>query len=169
MLSKEVLLQRVEEYARRQGLRLGDQLGFGVHGTVFVAESQEQNTAAPAPTAVKVHRQEADYKRERDVYLRLRDNGVSAIRQYHVPELIRYDDSLLILEMTIVTRPYVLDFAGAFLDYEPDFDSEVLADWHAEKREQFGKRWAEVQGILRTLEDYGIFVVDVNPNNIAAD
>lgn len=33
-----------------------------------------------------------------------------------VPELLGYDDGFLIVQMTIVTRPFVLDCAGAFLD-----------------------------------------------------
>jgi hypothetical protein len=30
-------------------------------------------------------------------------------------------------EMTVVTRPFVLDFAGAYLDWGPEFSDEVLA------------------------------------------
>jgi len=66
-----------------------------------------------------------------------------------------------------VTRPFVLDFAGAYLDWGPEFSEEVLADWLKEKQEQFGPRWAEVQAILRELEGYGVFVIDVTPNNIS--
>lgn len=108
-----------------------------------------------------------DYLRERDAYLRLKEHGITKIRDSKVPQLIGYDDDLLIIEMTIVTRPYVLDFGGAFLDKPPGFSDEILADWQAEKQEQFGRRWPEVQAILGILEGYGIFVVDVNPNNIS--
>jgi hypothetical protein len=69
--------------------------------------------------------------------------------------------------MTLVARPFVLDFAGAFLDKAPDFSEEVLADWRAEKQEQFGRSWPEVQAILRTLAGYGVFMIDVNPGNIS--
>ena len=81
--------------------------------------------------------------------------------------MLRHDDDLWVIEMTVVTRPFVLDFAGAYLDWPPDFSEEVLADWRAEKQEQFGPRWAEVQAILRSLEGYGVFMVDVNPGNIS--
>ena len=84
-----------------------------------------------------------------------------------IAELLGYDDKLLIIEMTVVTRPYVLDLGGAFLDQPPGFSEEILAEWQAEKQEQFGKRWPEVQAILGILEGYGIFVVDVNANNIS--
>jgi hypothetical protein len=82
-------------------------------------------------------------------------------------KLLAHDDELWVLEMTIVKKPYVLDFAGAYLDHPPDYSIEVLNEWRVEKEEQFGDRWPEVKRILRTLENYGIFLADVTPNNIA--
>jgi len=84
-----------------------------------------------------------------------------------VPQLLGFDDELWVIEMTVVARPFVLDFAGAYLDFPPDFSEEVLADWQAEKHEQFGSRWPEVQAILRALEGYGVYMVDVNPGNVS--
>ncbi|HEV3121845.1 MAG TPA: hypothetical protein VGY53_08090 [Isosphaeraceae bacterium] len=101
------------------------------------------------------------------VYLRLQEHDITLIRGANVPELIAFDDDLWILEMSIVTRPFVLDFAGAALDEPPDFSEEVLADWRAEKQEQFGSHWPEVQAILRALERYGVFMMDLNPGNIS--
>lgn len=69
--------------------------------------------------------------------------------------------------MTIVTRPYVLDFGGAYLDEPPQFSDEVMAEWYAEKKEPFGKRWPDALRILRALAELGIHVIDVNPNNIS--
>jgi hypothetical protein len=92
---------------------------------------------------------------------------VTYIRDAAVPELIGYDDELWVIEMTIVTRPFVLDFAGAYLDYPPDYSDEVMEEWHADKREQFGSRWPDVQAILRELESYGVFMADVNPGNVS--
>ena len=43
----------------------------------------------------------------------------------------------------------------------------TLADWGAEKQEQFGARWPEVQAIVRSLEGYGVFMLDVNPRNLS--
>jgi hypothetical protein len=168
MFSKAEILRRAQGYAERRGLKISEQLGFGVHGTVFVAESHAQSEPLYGPAAIKAHHHERDFRRERDVYLRLRENEVSVIRNCHVPELLNYDDDLWVIEMTVVTRPFVLDFAGAFLDEAPDFSEEVLAEWHVEKQEQFGAgKWREVQSILRALEGYGIFLVDVTPNNVA--
>jgi hypothetical protein len=69
--------------------------------------------------------------------------------------------------MSIVTRPFVLDFAGAYLDAAPDFPDEVWTEWEAEKRDQFDNRWATVHAVLAALEELGIHMVDVSPSNIA--
>ena len=73
----------------------------------------------------------------------------------------------MVIEMTIVTPPFLLDFAGAYLDWPPDFSPEVMDQWHHDKAEQFGKRWKEVQNILAMLtEQSDIYMLDVNPGNI---
>jgi hypothetical protein len=69
--------------------------------------------------------------------------------------------------MTMVSPPFLLDFAGAYLDWTPDFSDEALADWRADKLEQFGARWHEVELILGALQSYGIYMIDVHPGNLA--
>jgi hypothetical protein len=162
-MARTDLIRRLQTYADRYGLTVERELGAGVHGIVFSAGHQTEG----GRSAVKVHERGADYARERDVYLRLRANGLTAVRGCNVPELVRFDDELWVIEMTVVTRPFVLDFAGAYLDTPPDFPDEVLADWRAEKQEQFGPRWADVQAILRSLEGSGVFLIDVNPGNVS--
>ncbi len=154
---------RVKEYCRRKGLILASQLGFGVHGSVFAAENQTDGRRS----AVKTHERERFYRRERNIYTRLMENCVTHIRSAEVPQLLGYDDELMVIEMTIVSRPFVLDFAGAYLDFPPDFPEEVMEEWRAEKQEQFGSRWPEVQAILGELESYGVFMSDVNPGNVS--
>jgi hypothetical protein len=161
------LVRRAEEYAQRRGRTLGEHLGGGVHGIVFATESQPEKETLVLRSAIKVHEHASAYIRERDIYLRLKEHGVAAIRGCHVPQILHYDDALWVIEMTVVQPPFVLDFAGAYLDEPPDFSEEVLADWRAEKQEQFGPRWAEVQAILRFLEGLGVFIVDVNPGNVS--
>ncbi len=126
-----------------------------------------EDKSSGGKTAVKVHRESEPYHREREVYERLREIGVSSIRGFHVPQLLRTNDELRIIEMTIVTRPFVLDFAGAYLDAPPEFADEIWADWEAGKREQFEARWPEVQAVLAALEQWDIYMVDVSPSNIA--
>lgn len=167
MTRKEELSRRAREYAQRYQLTIGEELGFGVHGIVFAVESQTKTERSPIRSAVKVHELEKAYYRERDIYLRLQEHDVSQIHGCEVPQLLRCDDQLLVIEMTVVSRPFLLDFAGAYLDHAPDFSPEVLADWRAEKEEQFGIRWPEVQAILGALEGYGIYMEDVSPGNVS--
>ncbi len=169
MARKDNLMRRAQEYAQRNDLGFVKELGFGVHGIVLSAESQIKLGGLRFPSAVKVHERELCYERERDIYVRLKNHGVKAIRGCAVPKLIGYDDSLWIIEMSVVTPPYVLDFAGAYLDWSPDFSEEVMADWQADKQEQFGGQWPEVLRILACLESYGIFMEDVSPSNISLE
>ncbi len=154
---------RAKEYCRRRGLTPAKQLGFGVHGSVFSVQNQTNGRHS----AVKAHERERFYLRERNVYRRLQEFSVTDVGGAEVPQLIGCDDELWVIEMTIVSRPFVLDFAGAYLDYPPDFSDDVMAQWQADKQEQFGSRWPAVQAILRELESYGIYMADVNPGNVS--
>ena len=66
-----------------------------------------------------------------------------------------------------MARPFVLDFAGAYLDAPPNFPDVTWIEWEAEKREQFAARWPKVQAVLEALEELDIHMVDVSPGNIA--
>lgn len=101
---------------------------------------------------------------ERDVYLRLRKLGIDLIQGHNVPQLI--DDELFVIEMSVVVRPFVLDFGGAYLDRAPDYDEEILEEWRREKEIQFDANWPKATSILVELRRYGIYVADVNPGNI---
>ena len=69
-----------------------------------------------------------------------------------MPKTVNFDDRLQVLEMTIVERPFVLDFAAVCLDLRPEFPAEIWAEWEGEKREQFEGRWPVVQKILAHLK-----------------
>jgi len=160
---EQILIQNAQFYASRHQLRLAERLGFGVHGIIFVAEDNSH----VGKTAVKAHRSVEPYLRERGVYERLRSARVSEIIGFNVPQLIRFDDGLCVIEMSIVGRPFVLDFAGAYLDILPEFSEETWAEWEAEKREQFERRWPKVQEVLGVLKELGVRRVDVSPSNVA--
>ena len=161
-MDRPELLQRAFEYCQRTGLQLGPRLGFGVHGSVFSARNQTRT----GRSAVKVHDRERFYRRERDVYRRLADEGIDSILGFDVPRLLNADDELWVIEMTIASPPFVLDFAGAYLDEPPDYPEDVWAEWEQDKRDQFGDRWPTVQAILRRLQGFGVFLADVTANNI---
>jgi hypothetical protein len=157
------LRERAELYLRRDGRILGDALGNGVQGSVFLARHQ----ACLFASAVKVHRDSHAYRRERDVYLHLKECGVSTIRGCNVPTLFAHDDGLMILEMEIVVRPFCLDFGGAYLMYPPDFPEGVLEDVDRQHRELFEEDYDEMKAVLRELERLDIHMVDVHPGNIS--
>lgn len=99
-------------------------------------------------SAVKVHHSFNTYINEREAYRRLRGALVNQILSLNVPQLLDCDDRLLVIEMTIVTKPFLLDFAGATLDHRTEFPPAV-------------------QKIISELEAFGIYLNDVSPSNIA--
>jgi hypothetical protein len=159
----ENLIANARLYASRRGLELAETLGSGKDGIVLVAKHK----AKPANLAVKVFRLDEPYLREKQVYERLKGLGVEAVIGFNVPQLVGFDDDLRVIAMTIVKRPFVLDFAGAYPDKRPEFPPEVWADWEEEKREQFEGRWPMVEKILAAFEELGIYLLDVSPGNIA--
>jgi hypothetical protein len=159
----ESLLANVRLYAARHQLEIAEPLGSGKDGLVIAAKRKEK----PAHVAVKVHRFEESYQREKVAYQRLRDRGIREVLGFNVPQFTASDDNLRVIEMTIVTRPFVLDFAAAYLDRRPEFSEEVWADWEKDKQDQFEGRWPQVQAILAEFEQIRIYLLDVSPANIA--
>lgn len=160
---EKAVIQNARAFAMRHQLQLAERLGFGIHGIIFVAEDNSKG----GRTAIKAHRFAEPYRRERAAYERLKDAGVSEILGFNVPQPVRFDDELRVVEMTIVTRPFVLDFAGAWLDTPPEFPEETWIEWEAEKRMQFDAHWPKVQAVLGALEALHIHMVDVSPSNVA--
>jgi len=161
--SREELQSRAEAYCQAHGLKVERELGHGMQGMVFSTSS------ATRESAIKVHAAQAAYIRERDAYLRLQENHVAVIRGLSVPELRGFDDTGLIIEMSLVRPPFIVDFGGAYLDAPAPHttDPDAHESWIADKAEQFGHTWPRVTEILTNLETlYGIFLADVNPGNI---
>jgi hypothetical protein len=156
--SRELLEARARQYAERHALGIEAQLGYGMHGIVFSTNCK---------SAIKVFERQNAYVRERDVYLRLQELNLFQLNGFAVPRLVRYDDALQVVEMTIVNPPFVLDFAGAYLDIPPDYSDEVLADWRTEKLEQFGEKWSEVESLIDAFAAMGIYLADVRPGNVS--
>jgi len=159
----ENLIPNARLYASRHELELAETLGSGKDGIVLVAKDK----AKPANLAIKAFRLSEPYFREKQVYERLKSLGVERVAGFNVPQLVGFEDDLRVIAMTIVKRPFVLDFAGAHLDRRPEFPEEVWADWEAEKREQFEARWPAVQAVLDAFEEFGVYLLDLSPSNIA--
>jgi hypothetical protein len=149
--------RRIEVYLNCNAISLAREVGFGVHGRVVETTRK---------SAIKAFEAESNYCRERNVYLRLRRLGVWAIGECQVPRLVDFDDELWVIEMTLVSPPFVLDFGGAYLDQRPDYSAETLAEWEAERSELFGDDWPRVQAIRAALAGFGIYYYDAHPGNI---
>jgi hypothetical protein len=132
-------------------------LGSGIDGRVWSSDRQ---------TAVKVLERDHNYLLERECYQRLQVAGVTDLRGFAVPELVDFDDELLVVEMTIVSPPFLLDFGKVHLDRRPEFSAETLAEWRESMQELFENNWPEVRLLLAALERYGIYYLDAKPGNI---
>jgi hypothetical protein len=113
----ESLIPNARLYAVRHQLEVAESPGSGKDGIVLVATRKGK----PADSAIKVLRWAEAYDREKRVYERLRNENIRTVLNFNVPQLLGHDDELRVIEMTIVKRPFVLDFAGAYLDQRPDF------------------------------------------------
>ena len=156
----ELFIQNANSYAAKYNRKLAERLGFGIRGIIFAAEDKLQG----GHSAIKAHREDEPYLREKAVYLRLQQVGVGEILEFKVPELIQTSDELRVIEMSIVRRPFVLDFAGAYLDAPPDFPEEIWNEWESEKQEQFEGRWEKVRAILDFLESLEIYMIWISGN-----
>jgi hypothetical protein len=162
-LMLDITIKNARAYAARHELLLVERLGFGIHGSVHVVEHKVKEDKS----AIKAHRATEFFLRERAAYELLSKAGVTEVLGFHVPQFIRADAGLQVIEMTIVTRPFLVDFAGAYIGAPPEFPEETWAEWESEKQDQFGARWTTVRAVMGQLESLGIHLVDVTPSNVA--
>jgi hypothetical protein len=161
MVDQTRLFERAQAYAAaaRKRLHIERRLGFGQDGVVWLSN---QNTA------IKAYERLENYGRELGCYQRLAEFGVRRIDQFQIPQRIGNDESLQVIEMTFVTPPFLLDFGKAYLDFPPDFSSEVLADWEQERSSLFDPgQWPVVQSLISQLTAISIYYYDAKPGNIS--
>jgi hypothetical protein len=138
--------------------RIKSAIGSGIDGIVY---------STTRSSAVKVHCNPDGYGRELAVYRRLQEHEVFQINGLRVPVLRGSDDASLVIEMTIVDPPWVLDFAKSTLDVPPDFPPEVWDLWWEKIREEFGDDWPEAEALYHDFKKrYGIYHLDLSPRNI---
>jgi hypothetical protein len=161
MIDKSQLLSRAEEYcdSRRILLTGKDMLGYGSDGSVWRSSRH---------TAVKALFHTKNFEHELECYQRLKSAGVQHIGLFDVPFLEDFDTRLMVLEISIVRPPYLLDFGKVYLDHPPThlYDEQIMANAREEWYERFGKRWCKVEHAMRLLEHYGIYYYDPRPGNV---
>ena len=153
------LTERAERYAQLSGigLELETPVGHGTDGSVW---------ASSRLTAVKALYRRRNYDLELECYKRFQARQVVNLAGFTVPQLVAWDDVLLIIEMELVTPPYILDFGKVAIDRRPDFSAEVWADWDEQIAELFESRLPDVRRLLLALERHGIYYLDPKPGNI---
>jgi hypothetical protein len=160
-LFKEDVAKRAAAYVQLRNLLLDCQypLGAGIDGSVW---------RTSRPSALKICERHKSFSDEVESYRRLHDVDIRRIQGFAVPQLINFDETLLAVEISMVSPPFLLDFGKVYLDRPPPYwnDAEIMADWHAEGKENFGNRWGTVMSLIRTLQKYGIYYVDPKPGNI---
>jgi hypothetical protein len=98
----------------------------------------------------------------------LQEWGVAKVLGFNVPQLIGSSHKLLVIEMTIVKPPFLVDFELSKLDedqsFEPGMDTE---EWWDRLLPLFGRRLPMVRDVFYFLrERYGISYYDLAPRNM---
>lgn len=161
MNDDSLLLDAASEYSNRNGTQLVKEakLGHGTDGAVWRTSHQ---------TAVKAFELERTYQRELAAYRRLSEHNMRRLHGFFVPLIVGHDDDLLVIEMTIVQPPFLLDFGKAYVDQPPPYwdDPQLMENARLEWSELFDERWPEVEALLQALQMIGVYYVDPRPGNI---
>jgi hypothetical protein len=154
--------ETAEAYALLRGFELTGQLGSGLNGRVWTVTGKD-NTVE---WALKIQ-DEQGFKLERACYERLAELGVTEVAGFNVPVLIHAEEGWRAIEMSIVDRPFILDFAQAYLDAPPEFSAEVWEECWETWEGRYEDDWPQVKQALRELRLLGIYYLDVHRGNIA--
>jgi hypothetical protein len=87
---------------------------------------------------------------------------ITDVHGFHIPQLISSDPGLSLIEMTVVSPPFILDFVSARIEFPIEYDEE----WIAQRMEEFESDWPLVKRVIWGLEEHGIYLGDVHPGNI---
>jgi hypothetical protein len=143
-------------YAKLRGLNVTKYLGGGTDGDVW---------ATNGDTAIKCCTREDGYLAELASYETLAHHGIDSIDECVIPRLVSHDDTMLVIELEIVSPPYILDF-GKVHFRPPDFSPETMEDEQVKRLEDWGDRVPEIQSIVWQLERIGIYYLDTKIGNI---
>lgn len=153
--------EMAEAYALLRGLQLTGQLGAGLNGRVWKVRDNRKRA-----WALKIQ-DEQGFRLEHACYERLAQRAVTEVAGFNVPVLIHAEERWQAIEMSIVDRPFLLDFAQAYLDAPPEFPEEVWQQCLETWEERYEEDWPQVALALRELRLLGIYYLDVHRGNIA--
>lgn len=101
------------------------------------------------------------------MYRHLHAKNIESINGFKVPSFLGFNDEYLIVEMTLVKPPFVVDFASARLSRPELFSVEIMEEWEREKKEEFENDWPRVKGLISSFRAIGVYLTDVHPRNVA--
>jgi hypothetical protein len=162
MCDQWLLLERAKLYADRNGTEIirTVELGHGMDGSVW---------ASKRDSAIKAIRMSKNYADELEAYRRLQAANIHELCGFAVPRLIGSDAELRVIEMSIVQKPYALDFGKVYFDgaQRQAFEDRELRRERSAARSRYGTEWSRVAALLHVLESsFGIYYVDPRPTNI---
>jgi hypothetical protein len=160
MAIPEELKRLCQVYAENHGIAIAIEspLGFGQDGAVW---------RSSRGTAIKVFERERNYQFERDCYQRLAAETIEFIGVFDVPKLFAFDDAIHVIEIGIVSPPYLLDFGKAYIDRRPPYTEGQIAESIEESRQLFEEEdWPAVEEAVLDLKLLGIVYLDIKPANI---
>jgi hypothetical protein len=121
-------------------------------------------------SAIKAIRNRKNYSDELEAYRRLQHAAIRELCGFAIPWLIGFDDARQVIEMSIVQKPYLLDFGKVYFDgaelsvYDP---ADLARERAAQRKKYSAADWSRVAMALHLLETkLGIYYVDPRPSNI---
>ncbi len=118
-------------------------------------------------TALKAFNYQQLYRQELAVYRRFLERQFFQANEFQIPQLVGHDDTLSVIEMTIVSPTFIVDFASVIkLDTPPQFDAEIMREARLEQKENFEADWPKVKRAISKLEIVGVYLSDVHPGNV---
>ena len=150
-------------YCETQSLTMDTTLGSGAHGIVFGVASQTEKkrarlswcTNARAPIAAK------------GMFIDASSSARSRISSV-APFLNCSTTTMTFGSSRWPSSPGLSSLTSPGLtSTRPPSSRPRCSQIGAEKEEQFGARWRDVQAILAALQGLGIFMLDVNPGNVS--
>ncbi|MEZ6128610.1 MAG: hypothetical protein R3C59_07995 [Planctomycetaceae bacterium] len=150
------LLYRRDLYCTRDDKTVASEKpGIGLEAVVWPAAKQN---------ILKVHRLPNTFKNERQVYQRLDATNTQRLKGFSIPQRLHYDAEPLVVELSFVFPPYILDFGAARVIPRPsDFDLDRI---EAEFARQHGADWPDIRRLLEALMQLGVYYSDAHDQNI---
>lgn len=90
---------------------------------------------------------------------------MDAILGLNIPTLIDSHPDLMVIEMTSVQPPFLLDFASVLFE-PPDFESGIYAGWHDRMQFRFGGNTWFVVAVYNALAAMGLYYMDMHRGNL---